>query len=340
MPTQKQQVLNEKCQSHGLIKAVLVVILAASLFAGLTNFFAFHSYTLGTLNAISGLASGLLLYYYSRRGNLSVTSWLVCGVVIFNMLALIGITKGSSYTLIWLTIVPPICFFLLGKRNASWLVGITFSFVAGYVWLMRAERVNSELTIGSFLNIFCSFIVLWLLFRHYEASRAKAYSELERLSITDKLTGIYNRSKLDLLLTAQLTVSNRLQQSMVVILADCDHFKVINDKFGHLYGDYVLKQLAATLREHVRDTDVVGRWGGEEFLIVCPHTTTAQAYELAERLREKITSLPLRHQHRVTMTFGIAESRENDDMTHIISRADKALYRGKAAGRDQVIIYS
>lgn len=329
----------EKDHQVSLIKSILLVVIGFSLFAGLTNFAFFDSYLLGSLNVVSVILSLLVAFYYHRSANVKVTSWLLCGIVVFNMLSLIGITKGSSYTLIWMTILPPICFFLLGRKGGSWAVGLSFGIVAGYVFYMRTEKITSSFTNGAFLNIFCAFVVLWLLFRHYEESRENAYSALERLSITDKLTGLNNRSRLDEILTEQLGIANRMKQPMIVVLADCDHFKVVNDKYGHLYGDYVLKTLAEILVSHVREGDFVGRWGGEEFLIVCPDTTIKEAEILIERLREKIASFPLRLKRNVTMTFGIAGKKENDDMTNIVNRADKALYQGKKAGRNTVKVY-
>lgn len=335
MPS-KDHTLYEKDHHVSLIKSILIVVIGFSVFAGSTNLIFFNSYLLGALNVVSVILSLSLAYYYHRSANVRITSWLLCGIVIFNMLSLIGITKGSSYTLIWMTILPPICFFLLGRKGGSWAVGLSFGIVAAYVFYMRTERITNSLTLGAFLNIFCAFVVLWLLFRHYEESRENGYIALEQLSSTDKLTGLYNRSKLDEILTEQLGIASRMKQPMAVVLADCDHFKVVNDKFGHLYGDYVLKMLAEILASHVREADFVGRWGGEEFFIVCPNTTIKEAEALIERLREKIASFPLRHERNVTMTFGIAGKNQSDDMTSIVNRADKALYQGKEGGRNTV----
>ncbi len=335
-----EQIFDNKNHNKSLIKGVLMVVLGISLFAGTLNLVVFKPYGLGSLNVLSALFTGVLFYYYYRRGNVTTTSWLLCGVVIFKMLALISLTKGSSYTLLWLSVLPPICFFLLGRKGGSWLVGLTFGLVAVYVYYMRTEKITSSLTVGSLLNIVCVFIILWLLFRHYEASRASAYNALERLSITDKLTGLFNRSKLDEVLTEQLGIAARLQQPMVVVLADCDHFKTINDTYGHLYGDYVLKKLAETLKTQARESDFIGRWGGEEFLIICPATTPEQAQAFIERLRAEIAALTLRQNRQVTMTFGIAQNRDKDDITNIINRADRALYQGKENGRNCVVLYS
>lgn len=331
---------SEKNLHISLIKSVLLVVLGVSLFAAVTNLFIFKSIKLGALNVVSVFFSLLLFIYYYRSNNVRVSSWLLCFLVVFNLVVLIAMTKGSSYTLIWLAILPPISFFLLGRKAGSWLVLVTFTLVSAYVFYMRTEKITTSLTVGAFMNIVGVFIFLLLLFRYYEASREAAYTALERLSITDKLTGLYNRSKLDEILTEQLAISNRLKQPMVVVIADCDHFKKINDEHGHLYGDYVLKKLAQTLRAYIRETDFVGRWGGEEFLIVCPATTAEQAQVVIERLREGISVLQLRQNRHITMTFGVAQSNEHGDLLSLINRADRALYQGKHAGRNTVVVYN
>ncbi|PKU21667.1 diguanylate cyclase domain-containing protein [Telmatospirillum siberiense] len=162
---------------------------------------------------------------------------------------------------------------------------------------------------------------------------------LEQLAESDGLTGLYNRRKLDELFLRECERSNRLGTRLAVIIVDLDHFKSINDSFGHLTGDSVLTAVAQCLQHSVRNTDVVGRWGGEEFLILCPGTTLAGARHLAEKLRQEIPrETPNPTVGRTTASFGVAEFNAGEPPQTLLQRADDALYKAKMAGRDCVAV--
>jgi diguanylate cyclase (GGDEF)-like protein len=160
--------------------------------------------------------------------------------------------------------------------------------------------------------------------------------KLEKLSITDRLTGLYNRLKLDAVLESEVARAPRSGQPFSVILIDIDHFKQVNDQHGHQTGDQVLVAVAEILRTGTRAIDFVGRWGGEEFLIVCPHTDTAGAIRLAETLRQTIQDHRFPVVTQKTASFGVASFRQDDTVKEIVARADTALYAAKAAGRNKV----
>jgi diguanylate cyclase (GGDEF)-like protein len=167
-----------------------------------------------------------------------------------------------------------------------------------------------------------------------------AHRRVEELSRTDALTGVANRRALDERLANEVLRSERSKNPFTVILADIDHFKRINDSFGHNVGDEVLRELSKRLRATVRGLDMVGRWGGEEFLIVLPDTDAAGGREVAKKLRSVIGGQPVTLAERsltVTMTFGVA-THWKGSIEDTIQRADEALYRGKYDGRDQVVI--
>lgn len=159
---------------------------------------------------------------------------------------------------------------------------------------------------------------------------------LEVLSRTDRLTGISNRRKLEEALQTEILRARRYGKPFSVIMLDVDHFKDINDAFGHHAGDTVLSSIAGKLATRARETDVVGRWGGEEFLIVCPESSLKVATALAERLREEFSEGTFPEAGRVTSSFGVASFRTGDDMDSLILRADVALYQAKDKGRNRV----
>ena len=159
---------------------------------------------------------------------------------------------------------------------------------------------------------------------------------LEVLSITDKLTGLYNRRKLDELLDDELVRARRYKVDVSIIMLDIDHFKRVNDTYGHAVGDDVLIALARLLRENTRDADALGRLGGEEFVVVCRHSDAGACMVMAGHLRESIAAHHFPAVGQVTASLGIASCRADDTAATLLARADAALYRAKAAGRNRV----
>ena len=160
--------------------------------------------------------------------------------------------------------------------------------------------------------------------------------ELEVLSVTDRLTGLFNRRKLDEVLEEELVRCRRYAQDFAVIIMDIDHFKRVNDTFGHHFGDTVLQGMAQILRERTREADALARLGGEEFVIVCRHSKLEAAVETAERIRSAISAHHFPGVGHATASFGVAACCEGDTTDNLLERADAALYRAKGAGRDRV----
>ena len=161
--------------------------------------------------------------------------------------------------------------------------------------------------------------------------------ELDRMSRTDHLTGLYNRRHLDDALHALLASSRRHSFPFTVLLVDVDHFKAVNDRYGHDTGDRALQAVAGALTGAVRTEDLVGRWGGEEFLVLAPFTDPDGAAVLGERLREQVASATAGSDVAVTVSIGAAVVEEPGAATSAVLRAaDRLLYDAKAAGRDRV----
>ncbi len=159
---------------------------------------------------------------------------------------------------------------------------------------------------------------------------------LEKLAITDKLTGIYNRTKLDKILLDEINRCKRFKCSFGFCILDIDYFKSTNDNFGHLIGDEVLISFVKLLKESVRETDYIGRWGGEEFVIIVPKTNKKNLVAFAEKLRTKIEKFNFEKVGKKTASFGITVTTGNDSLETVIKRADDALYQAKKEGRNKV----
>jgi diguanylate cyclase (GGDEF)-like protein/hemerythrin-like metal-binding protein/PAS domain S-box-containing protein len=175
--------------------------------------------------------------------------------------------------------------------------------------------------------------------RDLEAEVAHRTAELERLMRIDPLTGVGNRRALIEALTAAIDEIGRPETRLTAIFVDLDHFKQINDAFGHPIGDRVLVRVAASLRANLRDDDILCRYGGEEFVVVVARATCEEVWRIAERLRAAVGRIRLREiDTTVSASAGIAVWRPGEDADAFLARADKALYRAKAEGRNRCIM--
>jgi len=172
------------------------------------------------------------------------------------------------------------------------------------------------------------------------AAREDLAGRLAELAATDDLTGALTRRRLTELIEHERRRCGREGKPLSLTMVDIDHFKRINDRFGHAAGDFALKEFVARLRHELRDSDAIGRMGGEEFAILLPESGLRQSEAVAERLRVAVSARPIHwmeHTFTLTATFGVAEmSGPDDTIDSVLSRADKALYAGKRAGRDRI----
>lgn len=166
--------------------------------------------------------------------------------------------------------------------------------------------------------------------------------QLELLAMTDKLTGLYNRRHMETVLEAEFERYKETGDGFVLISLDIDHFKRVNDFYGHVCGDFLLKAVSEELSKTVRTTDVVARWGGEEFLLLLPQTESVYAAEVAERIRliiEKRSYDWGNEKVGVTVTLGVCEVSADDTLGALIKKTDLALYQGKKQSRNCVMIF-
>ena len=166
--------------------------------------------------------------------------------------------------------------------------------------------------------------------------RQRAAEELEKLSITDPLTSIYNRRKFNKLLASEVERSKRYQTNLSIIMCDIDHFKKINDTYGHDVGDEALKVFSEKINENIREIDMFARWGGEEFMILMPNVSIDDACSVAEKLRKVITSTEVKKLDSITASFGVTDLHEDETAESFIKRVDLAMYKAKNNGRNNV----
>ena len=175
--------------------------------------------------------------------------------------------------------------------------------------------------------------------RQIQQGRANQ-EELERLANIDSLTGLLNRGAILRKLSEQMKHAKRYRDELSLSLLDIDHFKKVNDQYGHLTGDDVLEQVAILMWQNIRDADIIGRYGGEEFIIILPRTDLSSALNVAERVRKMIEASKMKdpegNMFGITVSQGISIYKLGEDEHSLISRADNALYKAKGNGRNRV----
>lgn len=201
-------------------------------------------------------------------------------------------------------------------------------------WITVKESINADYT---FLwKIFVGIFIIFVFFSIYSYQLKRNNQKLARLSREDALTKIGNRLKLNEILEDVYQSNQRYDIQCGVILLDIDDFKLVNDTYGHIFGDETLKKFAQILLQNIRKTDKLGRWGGEEFLIVCPNTNIEDLITVAENLRKNIENNIFLKEKRITASFGLSVfdgSKNIEQVTHV---ADENLYKAKKAGKNRV----
>lgn len=166
--------------------------------------------------------------------------------------------------------------------------------------------------------------------------RKRLHEELRKLAVTDPLTGAFNRRHFMEELHREMGRSDRYHIPFSLIMLDIDHFKVVNDRFGHETGDRVLEELVQLIRNRIRATDILARWGGEEFLIMLVNTHLSQAIPLGEALLQQMRDLPFPEIGELTASFGVTQYREEESPDVLLTRVDNLMYQAKREGRARI----
>lgn len=327
----------ENVQSFRESATIIFIFLATFMFFayGISYFLAGDIF-FGIIKFIFGAVCISLYYYQNYKNNQFLTSVLF-GVLI-TVYAMVAMLDGAEKFVgfVWSFFVPPIFIFLLGYKKGTYysLIACCFIlFVGFYDYSYINGQFISLINFFVFVGALLSFIVIFMLL---DFLLTQLEQKLLSISSTDPLTQIYNRRKLDESIREELSMGR--DNNFSISILDIDDFKKINDTNGHLIGDEVLKVFAKTLQISLRKTDTIGRWGGEEFMIILPNTNINEAYECIKKVQESLKTIHVGQVSEIKCSFGIASTDGKISFSELILKADKALYEAKATGKDKIVL--
>lgn len=319
------------------LNSFLILGIFAFVVMGLYNVFFFNYPKYVLVDVFMIISCAISFFFLRKYQKEQFVIFYISFIVALFVLSFTYINHNKNFGLIWVYFVPPFLIFLNGHKK-----GLIFSFIflaliliimnVNYTkWQEIGWHTGDSLRfyIALVFDVFFAFVSEYIF--------SKLQSELEKLSITDALTGLSNRRRIDEIMKKEVEKRNRLQFPLTFVILDIDDFKKINDKYGHLKGDDVLRQIAKIIAKNIRIYDSVGRWGGEEFCLILPQTSLNNALVILERLRKTIENTKHDIDEVVTCSFGVC-STENEKIsqTQLIKKADLSLYQAKKEGKNKI----
>ncbi len=208
-------------------------------------------------------------------------------------------------------------------------------------WLSVKYEQAADYSLVIKISILAIILLIFVIYWNRKISLAKKIiekqnKELQILATIDKLTGIYNRKKIDEITNNEIQRNKRYNHIFACAIIDIDYFKKVNDSCGHLVGDEVLKHISSLISNNIRKTDFIGRWGGEEFLVILPETKKEDMLTILEKIRKTVEEDTIKEVGKKTISVGATVFKKDDDINSIIKRADEALYEAKESGRNKI----
>ncbi|MBD3267655.1 diguanylate cyclase [bacterium] len=317
----------------GLVK-VLTLLFMPLLFIESISFLYLNYYFIGIFELIW---LGVILYFYrqSAAKPQALVNVFIVAVYSISMCSLFTRFHDPSI-LLFLVMLPVLYMFFVGLRRAMvWLVLTLLPLAVCMAWFYFQ---HAQLPWGPhfFLLSIVVFLYCLVLTVAYEKTNQKLFRHMQRMAEYDELTQLYNRGKFYDFFQREIDRVKRYGTSLSVIIIDIDHFKKINDTYGHFVGDAVLSEIATIIQSTLRSTDISGRIGGEEFAVLLPETPRDLACVVAEKIRRNVSTHFFSHIDRCQVSVGVTSYTPDDTVTHMFQRADSALYAAKDGGRNRV----
>lgn len=263
-----------------------------------------------------------------------------------SVVLLVGMCLGGTFFLlpqylenaVWVSIFPFVYFYLTGLRTGMLLSMLCVATMPVSYSIFPLFSDAPRITFYSLLQVIGAFLLSTVLAYKYEQARSRQETMLRHSAECDPLTGLLNRRGFSAISGSVVRHALHSQQSFAVVLFDIDDFKQVNDTQGHDAGDQLLKEFAALLQQYTRSTDLIARWGGEEFILLLTHSDLDGAHAVTEKIRSAISDYPFTAGSH-TASFGIAFHEQNESMDATINRADQAMYQAKRNGKNKVEVF-
>lgn len=302
--------------------------------------FLFGITLLAVIQLVLVLYFAVLLYFVRRHPYSKGLALSFLMPVILLILLAMAHPDTPPNVFIWVLLIPVFAYSLLG-RLLGFVISATGTLLALLAYLFHYANTPEGIHPLVLSNVVICLSAIWAAMHLYERNREKTTGELRRMATTDELTGLHNRRQLEKIFTRLASAADRQHGVLAVIVMDLDHFKQVNDRWGHYAGDKVLVHVARLLRNHLRGSDWAFRTGGEEFCLLLPMAHRDGAVTAAEMLRRQIAAQSCDFEGEtisLSASIGIAMYPENGlAFDRLLSLADERMYRAKQQGRNRVV---
>jgi len=311
-------------------------------FIGLFN----ENFILASALFVASFIYFLGYYAFKKFQNTKLSSAIVLYSLYILMFYLIYTGGVENTGPLWIFVVAPVSVFIHGLKRGLIEIALFVVIISTIMFVPTNMIAHASYSIEFKLRLLSSFLTVTFLSALYEYSREQSYKHTLRLSKKyqqlahlDSLTKLSNRRDALYILQREQARMLRNKEPLSIILCDVDHFKKINDKYGHNAGDAVLVDLGKIFTLNIREQDCIARWGGEEFIFILPQTLAENANQLAEKIQETLQTHLVNYEDdkiKITISMGIVEFNEDQSIDEVINNADKFLYQAKNAGRNQI----
>ena len=320
-----------------LLNFFLILMALVLLVASVFNWLTVQFYLISIIEAVLSALCFWTYYWFRTRLDMVAAGWIVSSITGMIAITLIIYTKGRLDTYALTIIYPLLAYPIHGTRSGGLAYGVFSLMVIGtivYGWTHwdLVSPISTLFNVSVVLAIGGGIIV------YYELTKEEALNKIHVTAMTDPLTGIWNRTMFDQVLDREIANSRRYHLPFSLILSDLDHFKQVNDTYGHHIGDSVLKEYAAIILERKRFADHLSRWGGEEFALILPNTRLVDAEMVARALIDAVRGHRFKDVGGITVSMGLGEFNDRTNRDDFFRAIDRALYDAKQQGRDRYVI--
>jgi len=311
-----------------------IVLLVASFF----NIVTFHFYIISCIEACLGIISLVAWCWFRNTLDPVIPGWTVSTITGFITIMLLLYTQGQRDSYALTIIYPLIAYPIHGVRKGSLAYAIYMSIVIGTI-IYGAHNWPFVSASSSLFNMLVVLLMGGGIIFYNEIVKEEAVQRAYDVSMCDPLTRIWNRTKFEELLDREIEHYRRYHRPFTLIICDLDHFKKVNDLYGHQAGDKVLQEFVSIVEQRKRSIDHFSRWGGEEFVLILPNTKSADAEKVAISLMQQVRNFRFSGTGNLTVSMGIGEFDGNNDRNSFFKQVDQALYKAKQLGRDRYCLY-